>query len=283
MKNTLKLYIFFFFFTLISCNEENPVSPLVSINFIDSSTQKISIGEVSFLMKYVEAGDFYMGVQNDDPNGINYDENVGYFESPVHKVTLTKDFWMCETEVTQELWLAVMGDAADKITASLQQPVYYITWLEVQEFIERLNRMTGKSFRLPTEAEWEYAARGGQKSKHYIYSGSNNPDEVAWYKNNLQCTAYKEVPQIVATYKPNELGLYDMSGNVWEYCSDYLGRYSSEPVIDPIGFRDESCAIRGGCFFDEPFDIRLAKRGDCSLYKNWHKNIGFRLIMYDKL
>ncbi len=292
MQNRYKINLFFLllFFAFISCTDEEPNSLQVSTVFIDNVTQKISIGKVSFLMKYVECGTFYMGAQKDDPNGINYDENAFEQESPVHSVTLTKDYWIGVTEVTQELWQAVMGTDElnpGRILSSQQQPVNYVTWEEAYMFTQKISSITGKHFRLPTEAEWEYAARGGKYSKNYKYSGSNNLDEVACYlhssDSNFKVKPYEFIPDIVATYKPNELGLYDMSGNVWEYCNDYLRTYTEDPVIDPVYPIRMDKVIRGGSFLNAESGgcLRVSARFWVSAVKNIDFNMGFRLVLDD--
>ena len=167
---------------------------------------------VTFRMKLVQAGTFQMGSISNLDN-----------EQPVHQVTLTKDYYMGETEVTQALWYAVMGQ---KPTSDGSQwtstyglgdsnPAYYVSWNDCQAFITKLNALTGATFRLPTEAEWEFAAKGGNKRQGYNYAGSDAIDDVAWYSDNSSNMTHE-----VATKAPNELGLYDMSGNVWEWCQD---------------------------------------------------------------
>ena len=154
-------------------------------------------------------------------------DNINSWERPVHQVTLTSSYLIGETEVTQELWLAVMGTNPSKHTGNLQKPVENVTWPDCQEFISRLNQLTGLSFRLPTEAEWEYAARGGNHSHGYKYAGSNNIDEVGWVTGTTT--------HPVASLLPNELNLYDMSGNVDEWISDFWNDYTSDPQTDPTG------------------------------------------------
>lgn len=182
---------------------------------------------VKFKMKYVEGGEFMMGAtaeQGDD---------VWDNEKPVHKVSLDS-YYIGETQVTQALWKAVMGDNPSKFRGQ-NNPVEMVSWNDCQEFVKRLNQLTGKQFRLPTEAEWEYAARGGCRSQGYKYAGSNNLSDVAWFDDN---SGSKTHP--VAQKMANELGLYDMSGNVWEWCNDWFGNYSSSPQYNPHG------AISGG-------------------------------------
>jgi formylglycine-generating enzyme required for sulfatase activity len=194
----------------------------------------ITVNGVSFVMVKVEAGTFIMGAT---PEMQDSSEN----QKPVHQVTITKDFYIGKTEVTNALWVAVMGYNPSNVNGD-NKPVDYVTWNNCQEFIEKLNACSGMKFRLPTEAEWEFAARGGNKSRHYRYSGSNNIDNVAWYCDNSGDTTHD-----VATKQPNELGIYDMSGNMAEWCQDWYGSYSSSPQTDPAGpDHGERRVSRGG-------------------------------------
>lgn len=178
-------------------------------------------------MKYVEHGSFMMGAI----------ENIFADDCyPAHSVTLTKDYYIGETEVTQALWYAVTGNSPTA-EAFLQScghgdnyPVYNISYADCKSFVSKLSTMINQNFRLPTEAEWEYAARGGNKSLGYAWAGSNNIDEVAWYDNNSNGSTH-----IVKTKAANELGIYDMSGNVGEWCNDWYGYYSSYAQTDPQG------------------------------------------------
>jgi formylglycine-generating enzyme required for sulfatase activity len=159
-----------------------------------------------------------------------------------HKVKLST-FYIQKTELTQALWEAVMGSNPSVDKSNELNPVTNVSWNDCQEFIKKLNSITSKKYRLPTEAEWEYAARGGKLSKSYKYSGSDNLDEVAWYSNT------SENIHPVAQKKPNELGLYDMSGNVWEWCQDYYGeyRYGGKVRKDPKGKDNgDQRVFRGG-------------------------------------
>ena len=161
-------------------------------------------------------------------------------EKPTHSVTLSS-YYICKYEVTQALWRAVMGSNPSEIKGD-NLPVECVSWDDCQTFINRLNSYTGRNFRLPTEAEWEFAARGGNYSRHYKYSGSNNIDDVAWYGDNSGNHSHP-----VGAKQANELGLYDMSGNVCEWCSDWYGSYSSYSQNDPTGPNSGSYRVfRGG-------------------------------------
>ncbi len=170
-------------------------------------------------------------------------------------------FSIGETEVTQALWQAVMGSNPSNFKGNPQNPVEKVSWDDCQEFVKKLNSLTGKNFRLPTEAEWEYAARGGNNSKHYKYSGSNIVGDVAWYTSNSDSKTHP-----VKGKSPNELGLYDMSGNVWEWCADWKGSYSYSPQNNPKGPTTGSNRVyRGGSWcYDAPKNCRVSDRDDCS-------------------
>jgi formylglycine-generating enzyme required for sulfatase activity len=181
-----------------------------------------TVNGVSFQMVRVEGGMFVMGAMEGDEQA--YDN-----EKPAHEVNLTYNYYIGKTEVTQALWQAVMGNNPSTIKGD-DLPVNNVLWEDADLFAKRLSELTGCSFHLPTEAEWEYAARGGKKSKNYRYAGSDNVNEVAWYSSNSSGITHP-----VGTKQPNELGIYDMSGNVWEWCSDWLAPYSSEALVNPIG------------------------------------------------
>ena len=218
-------------------------------------TKPVTANGVTFKMKLVEAGTFTMGATEEQTGA--YDN-----EKPAHQVTLTKDYYMGETVVTQELWYAVMRQ---KPTSDDDQwyeerglgdnyPAYYISWDDCQEFITKLNQLTGLTFRLPTEAEWEYAARGGNKATtQTLYSGSNTIGDVAWYRD---ISTHK-----VAQKLANALGLYDMSGNIWEWCYDLYGDYSSSPQTDPMGSTSGfDRVLRGGYWGGSDSDCRVSTR-----------------------
>ena len=231
-----------------------------------------TVKDVSFKMIKVEGGTFDMGAKDKNPNGVNYDSKADSDEKPVHSVTLS-DYYIGETEVTQELWEEVMGSNPSKFKGS-KKPVEMVSWNDCQEFIKKLNQLTGKNFRLPTEAEWEYAARGGNKSQGYKYSGSDDIEDVAWYWDN---SLYETHP--VGAKTPNELGLYDMSGNVWEWCSDWKDYYSSSPQINPTGPTSGSYRVsRGGGWYGRAQGCRVADRSN-GIPGNRYDYLGFRLVM----
>ena len=188
------------------------------------------VNGVSFTMVHVDGGTFQMG--SEDSESLSD-------EQPVHQVTLST-FSIGQTEVTQELWEAVMGTNPSYFKGA-KLPVEQVSWYDCQTFFSKLNSMTGQQFRLPTEAEWEYVARGGNRSKGYKYSGSNNIGDVAWYDSNSGNTTHE-----VATKAPNELGVYDMSGNVWEICHDWFGSYRSSSQTNPVGPSSGTYRVRRG-------------------------------------
>ena len=186
-------------------------------------------------MVYVEGGTFKMGATKEQGR------DAGSDEKPTHQVTLSS-FYISKYEVTQELWQAVMGKNPSEFKGDLRRPVEQVSWRDCQEFISKLNELTGKRFRLPTEAEWEYAARGGNQSRGYKYSGSKDPGSVAWYSDNSGRTTHP-----VGQKSPNALGLYDMSGNVFEWCQDCHRWYSKDPQTNPTGPESGSDRVlRGG-------------------------------------
>ena len=214
-----------------------------------SNTISISVKDgISIEMVKVEAGTFMMGAtpEMEKPNSD---------EKPLHQVTLINDYYMGKYEVTQALWEAVMGSNPSKYKGD-NLPVEKVSWNDCQEFISKLNSLTGRKFRLPTEAEWEYAARGGKRSRGYQYSGNSNISDVAWYDGNSGSK-----PHPVGTKQANELGIYDMSGNVYEWCSDWYGSYSSSSQTNPTGADSGSNRVyRGGSWYDYAWSCRLSNR-----------------------
>lgn len=229
----------------------------------NAEVKEYTVGGVTFKMIRVEAGTFQMG-------GTEYSD-----EKPVHSVAISKDYYIGETEVTQELWKAVMGSNPSNFTTSTQLPVERVSWNDCQTFITKLNSLTGATFRLPTEAEWEFAARGGNKSQGYTYSGSNTVGDVAWYTDNSSSKTH-----VVKTKSPNELGIYDMSGNVWEWCQDWYDSsyYSSSPKTDPTGPTSGSNRVyRGGGWSGNATHCRCSDRGDITP-TNAGNFLGLRLV-----
>jgi len=220
-------------------------------------------------MVYVEGGTFNMGATSEQGRDANSDEK------PPHQVTLSS-FYICKFEVTQALWKVVMGTNPSYYKGNSLLPIENVSWDNCQEFIRKLNAMTGKHFRLPTEAEWEYAARGGKRSKGYIYAGSNNLDEVAWYGDNSGSITHP-----VGTKAPNELGLYDMSGNVLEWCQDLYDSsyYNFSPQNNPLGPSSGSIRInRGGSFSCSVAGCRKTYRFYSAPW-NTHSDLGLRLAL----
>lgn len=221
---------------------------------------------INIEMIKVEAGTFMMGATKEvkEPYKI---------ELPAHEVLLTEDYYIGKYEVTQALWNVVMDSKYLTNDGDLL-PKNYVSWNDCQEFIEKLNKITGLKFRLPTEAEWEYAARGGKKSKRYLYSGSNNVLDVAWYDGN---SSNKRHP--VGTKQANELGIFDMGGNVSEWCQDLWGQYQNDSQINPLGSSaGTKHVLRGGNYF---FDIRICYLSYRMFAESNYKDAfnGFRLAL----
>ena len=223
-------------------------------------------GIPDLVLEPVDGGTFTMGATREQ-------QNPGSDERPTHRVTLS-DYYIGRFEVTQALWQHVMGENPSDDKSNSRNPVEQVSWDDCQRFISRLNQMTGQRFRLPTEAEWEYAARGGNKSRGYQYSGSNNIGDVAWYWDN---SGEKTHP--VGTKQANELGLYDMSGNVWEWCQDWYGSYSSNAQTNPQGPTSGSYRVnRGGSWWYDARGCRVAYRNVRSPGDRFD-NLGFRLAL----
>lgn len=233
-------------------------------------TETFTVRGVTFTIVIVEGGTFMMGA-TEEQGTVDPEEN----EYPVHEVTLSS-YGIGQTEVTQELWEAVMSWHPDTLNEDfeaefihpsyfsskngfdddLQRPVENISNRKIDLFLSFLNTLTGREFRLPTDAEWEFAARGGNQSKGYKYAGSNDIDEVAWYSDNNGVHT-----NLVATKAPNELGLYDMSGNVYEWCQDWFGSYSSSTQSNPTGPSSGSLRVRRGGGWGNDGGCRVSYRG----------------------
>ena len=230
-------------------------------------------GKTGVEMVFVAGGTFAMGCTGDQIN-------CGDDEKPARDVTLG-DFYIGRYEVTQKQWKAVMGNNPSAFMGD-SLPVDKVNWAEAQDFIAELNKLTGKKYRLPTEAEWEYAARGGNKSRGYRYSGSSIIDKVAWYKENSH--VYEGYGSRGKTHpaggkQPNELGICDMSGNVWEWVGDWSGSYESAGLANPAGPPSGSDrAIRGGGWGSEAQGCRVSVRG-ANAPDHRGGDLGFRLAL----
>jgi len=219
-----------------------------------------TLNGVSFEMIAVKGGTFQMGSNNGGSN-----------EKPIHSVTLS-DFAIGKTEVTQAIWQAVMGNNPSCFKGD-NLPVESISWNDAQRFIEALNSKTGKTYRLPTEAEWEYAARGGNKSNGYEYAGSNTLADVGWCADNSG-----DETHAVAGKQPNELGMYDMSGNVTEWCADWYGAYPDGPQTNPNGPSSGSSRVtRGGGLTYNDRGCSSASRHETAQFYT-QCGIGFRVV-----
>lgn len=241
-----------------------------STSSVSSGSNEISIpvkNGITIDMVKVEAGTFMMGATSEMQKPYND-------EKPVHQVTLTNNYYMGKYEVTQSLWQTVMGSNPSKFKGD-DLPVERVSWNDCQEFISKLNSMTGRKFRLPTEAEWEYAARGGKKSRGCQYSGSSNISKVAWYDDGN--SGRKTHP--VGTKQANELGIYDMTGNVLEWCQDRYSSYLSSSQTNPIGANSGSHRVRRGGSWDYAAvycrsSYRYSDRPD-----RRNGDLGFRLVL----
>ena len=242
-----------------------------SSNMVGSSTSDSVItipvkDGISVEMVKVEAGSFNMGATPEM-------ENPCYWEKPVHRVTLTNNYYIGKYEVTQALWKIVMGSNPSNSKGD-NLPVENVSWNNCQKFISKLNKLTGKSFRLPTEAEWEFAARGGNKSRGYQYSGSNTIGDVAWYDGNSGSKTHA-----VGTKQPNELGIYDMTGNVLEWCQDWYDSYSSSPQTNPTGAVSGSFRVLcGGSWGNSAGYCRSSCRGS-NTPGSRNNFLGLRLVL----
>lgn len=226
------------------------------------AVQTVMVNGTSFQMILVEGGTFTMG--------------SGIKNETLHEVKLSS-FYIGQTEVTQELWQAVTGSNPSELKGN-KRPVETVSWNDCQTFITKLNALTGKKFRLPTEAEWEYAARGGKLSKGYTYSGSNNLDEVAW-SGVLASDDPNYGTHDVGTKAPNELGIYDMTGNVYEWCQDWWGSYGKDSQINPTGPTSGTWRVaRGGGWGGQAGPARVSARANW-LPTDATGNIGFRLAL----
>jgi len=217
---TIIIFLIFFLTGITICGVVFFTDTVNRVIESESYTRVFTVNGVSFKMMKVEGGTFYMGME-----GSNVKQLLD--AEPEHVVSISKDFYIGVTEVTNRLWYAVMGSLPQGCSGSGNYPVYNVSQFEALAFVAKISQITGQRYRLPTEAEWEYAARGGMYSGHYLYSGGDTISKVAWQDGYIHDVAQK---------RPNELGLYDMTGNVWEWCSDWYkaGYYAESPKLDPI-------------------------------------------------
>ena len=228
----------------------------------EEGTRTFTVNGVSFKMIKVEAGTFEMGDDEDD-------------DCPTHEVTLTRDYYIGETPVTQALWEAVMGNNPSQFQGR-NRPVENVSWNDCMEFVKKLKRLTNQDFRFPTEAEWEFAARGGNSSEGYEFAGSDDLDDVGWYNDNSDDETHP-----VKRKSANELGIYDMSGNVWEWCWDWYDSdyYDESPERNPTGAASGSSRVgRGGSWSIDAGGCRVALRFRVRPGTRYY-DLGFRLAL----
>ena len=257
MKNAFLLVCLLYFCLLTNCHGRSP-----GADSVVNDTETIQIPNIEMIA--VQGGTFMMGCTPEQGN------DCSNSEKPAHLVALG-DFYIGMYEVTQAQWHAVMGNNPSHFKGD-SLPVEQVSWNDVQEFIHKLNVQTDKQYRLPTEAEWEYAARGGIHSNGYKYSGSNTVSDVAWINSNSE-----ETTHTVGTKLPNELGIYDMSGNVLEWCNDWLGQYTEMGKINPKGANSGTLRVgRGGSWYSMEQVVRVSVRSGHNP-ESRAMNLGFRL------
>ena len=251
-------------------NGQSEIMPLDTVDYVENAFG------LNLHMVYVKGGSFEMGATPEQGNDAYADE------FPVHTVTLD-DFFIGKYEITQWQWMMLMGaefarlvveDSSNTIDGvGANYPTYYVSWERAELFCQRLSAVTGRTYRLPTEAEWEYAARGGNRADGTKYAGSNDFNNVAW------CQANSEAVHPVGQKRPNGLGLYDMSGNVWEWCQDWFGDYSSSPSVNPQGPSVGSNRVfRGGSWYFPGESCRISYRSSILDKPAWYIQIGFRVV-----
>ena len=272
---------------LQSCNKDNTKNETINgfdINWTGDlgKKEKDAVRDMISNMVKVEAGTFYMGAQKDSVLYHNYDEEATSLEGPVHEVTVS-EFYINRYEVTQLLWEAIMGETPndendmqweDEFGKGDNYPAYRISYDEVETFIGKLNEYTGLRFSLPTEAQWEYAAKGGKDTYYSLYAGGGNVLEVAWIDSNSdKCSE-------VGKKNANGLGLYDMSGNVWEMCQDWYSDYTEEAVTDPVGeeYNQGYKVFRGGSWNTNAQQARVTTRYQQGIHYRDYET-GFRLVI----
>lgn len=248
-----------------ACNKDNNNNEPDTEN-----TLTFTVGDASFTMVKVEPGSFMMGALEGDTNALE-DE-----EKPVHQVTLTGTYYIGQTEVTQELYTAVMGSNPSNFTEGNNLPVEKVSYNDAITFCQQLSSLTGKHFTLPTEAQWEYAARGGHKtpSAPTLFAGSDDIEAVGWHKGNSDSTTHT-----VAQKVSNTLGLYDMTGNVFEWCLDWYGPYTADAVTDPQGPADGSERVSRGGSWNYPASYCRTSIRACSAPDVTYYMLGLRVVM----
>lgn len=272
-RNMKTRHIATFFATFITillftaCNKEDNNS---NDGTNAGNTLIFTVGEEFFTMIKVEPGTFMMGAMDSDTNALE-DE-----EKPVHQVTLTDTYYIGQTEVTQELYTAVMGSNPSNFTEGNNLPVEKVSYNDAIEFCHQLSLLTGKHFTLPTEAQWEYAARGGHKapSTPTLFAGSDDIETVGWHKDNSDSTTHT-----VAQKAPNTLGLYDMTGNVFEWCIDWYGPYSTEASTDPRGPATGSERVSRGGSWNYPAAYCRTSIRACSAPDVRYYMLGLRVVL----
>ena len=267
-------------------NTVRPTEPIAQSTVQQKPTTRLSSGTsgstitipvkdgISIEMVKVEAGTFVMGATRE---GMRY-EKMDKKELPAHMVSLTKEYFIGKFEVTQLLWNTIMENNPSKNKGE-KLPVEQVSWNDCQIFIAKLNRITGRKFRLPTEAEWEYAARGGNKSKGYLYSGSDIAEAVAWYNAVSGRRIGSGHSHKVGAKHANELGLFDMSANVYEWCQDFWVEYNNQEQIDPVGpQKGINHVYRGGSWYTDVYKCYPSWRdyGNPDLRRD---DLGFRLAL----
>lgn len=239
---------------------------------------EITINGIEFVK--VPAGEFYMGAQKDDPGGRNYYASAAANQGPVHKVTISNDFYISKYEVTQAQYTDVIGSNPSS-TIGANHPVEMVSWSNAVTFTNRLSQNLGLTFRLPTEAEWEYAARGGSESPYYIYSGSNISTDVAYHWGNPGPERDLAVTKPVGSYLPNYLGIYDMSGNVYEWVLDKFEDYTASDKVDPVKAGlpgvTNNFILRGGSWYHNAASQAVSYRGT-NVDEFLRAYLGFRIV-----
>lgn len=254
------------------------------VQALPDNATSITVNGIELIL--VEKGSFMMGAQNTNPSAAGYgvmSDGTGYSanQSPIHKVTFTKDIYIGKYLITQAQWNELITTNPSRNVGN-NNPVEYVDWNMANDYLQKLRTKTAKNFRLPTEAEWEYAARGGNQSNGYMFSGSN----VASLAGNFISAATNDARNASRTtpggrYLPNELGIYDMSGNLYEWCSDYFGNYSAGEQTDPTGAATgTNRVIRGASWWHLPTTVYF-RGNNAPTYTGTHANAGltgFRVV-----